>query len=88
MTLWFGMSLLFPVAFFSEMVRAKGSSSYADEWSFLPVGLMFFGISLVNVGVWMSRLSEPKVIDFLRNTVGVVSNSPGVPIVGEITIQP
>jgi hypothetical protein len=80
MALWFGFTGLvslvclgaLAVAEFDHLSRTPYQGMFSNgewPWAFQPLGMVLFGVIFLRFGVWLSRQTEKRVIDFVQRTL-------------------
>jgi hypothetical protein len=67
---WLTIVLLFCVVSLYQLVEHRNVSGESPYWLLMPFGMLLFGAALFSFGLWLSRLTEPRVLEFLREEIG------------------
>jgi len=68
---WFGLLFLFSIAWTVELTRGhiKPVGDATDWLNCIPYLMMVFGYALLRFGLWLSARTEPKLLQFVAQTV-------------------
>ena len=60
----------FCVLFLWRLLSSRPASGESQYWLLMPFGMLLFGVALIRIGLWLSSLSEPRVLEFVRELIG------------------